>query len=72
MFKVFELTFIFGCLKTVSLYEEAGLKLTEHRDLSAFARIKAYTTTPNCMFGFGGRGNVGLLKVGTFYTVILI
>lgn len=40
MFKVFELTFIFGCLKTVSMYEEAGLKLKEHRDLSAFARIK--------------------------------
>lgn len=34
--------------------------------------LKAYTTTPNCMFGFGGRGNVGLLKVGTFYIVILI
>jgi hypothetical protein len=40
MFKVYELIFIFLKHSVFSMYKQAGLKLTEHIDLSVFARIK--------------------------------
>lgn len=63
---MFELIFILGCLKTVSIYEEAGLNSQSMEICLPLLGLKSYNTTPNCMFGFGGRGNVELLKVGTF------
>lgn len=53
------------------MYEQTGLKLTEHRYLSAFARIKGMHHHAQLYVLIGGWRNVGLLKFYILFYNIL-